>query len=132
MDREQKRRVLKAAGALLALGAFAAFLVLLWRPDCLILRATGLYCPGCGGQRMLLALLRGDLPLAFRQNPLLFCLLPPAVCWALAEAVRYVRGKRLLCLSKGFQAALIAVLALTTVFAVLRNLPGFAWLRPLP
>ena len=37
--------------------------------DCHFLRATGLYCPGCGGTRALYALLTGHPLTALRANP---------------------------------------------------------------
>lgn len=130
MDREQKKRLLKAVSILLGLGAFALFFVFVWHPPCPILRLTGFICPGCGGQRMLLSLLRGDISGAFRHNPLLFLLLPLGAAYALWEAIRYVRGKRPLWKGRGFVPALAAVLFVTLAFTVLRNLPGFQWLGP--
>ncbi len=130
MDKEKKLRLVRAAAALLLLGAACLFLVLVLRPPCVILQATGFYCPGCGGQRMLSALLRGDLPQAFRRNPFLFCILPLAAAYAVAEAVRYTQKKRPLYQSKRFPAVLIVILVLALVFAVLRNLPGFEFLGP--
>ena len=37
---------------------------------CLFHLLTGLYCPGCGGTRAFLALLRGDLSLSLSYHPL--------------------------------------------------------------
>lgn len=37
---------------------------------CLFHLLTGLYCPGCGGTRAFLALLRGDLALSLSYHPL--------------------------------------------------------------
>lgn len=50
------------------------FLVLgLWTlldAGCLIRRATGVICPGCGMSRAWLAALRGNIPLAFQLHPM--------------------------------------------------------------
>lgn len=124
-----RRRALKAAGIFLAL-AFGAAALLLLRPPCLILEYTGFYCAGCGTQRMVLALLRGDLKSAMGLNLFMLAVLPIAGVYAVAEALRYVRGKKLLCRSRGFPPALLAVLVAAAVFTVLRNLPEFRWLAP--
>lgn len=129
MDRETKKRLLQAAGVLLGL-VLACVLLLALGPPCLILESTGYYCAGCGGQRMIAALLQGDLLGAFRHNPFLFFALPLAGAYAVWEAARYVRQKRPLFRSKRFAAVLIAVLVLALVFTVLRNLPGFGFLGP--
>lgn len=110
----------------------ALVLLLLIRPECQILKHTGFYCAGCGVQRMLLAMLRGDFAGAADQNIFMFILLPCAGVYLVVELVRYVRGKRLLCRSKGCVPVLAVVLVLAGVFVVLRNLPGFDWLAPVP
>lgn len=45
-------------------------------PRCLFHELTGRQCPGCGSQRMLHALLHGDIITAWHHNALLLCLLP--------------------------------------------------------
>lgn len=102
----------------------------LLRPPCLILEYTGFYCAGCGTQRMVLALLRGDLKSAAGLNIFMLAALPSAVIYAVAEAVRYVRGERLLCRARGFVPVLLGVLAAAAVFTLLRNQPGLRWLAP--
>ena len=124
-----KRRALAAAGVLLAL-ALACGALLLLRPPCLILKYTGFYCAGCGTQRMVWALLRGDLAGAARQNIFMLIFLPASAIYIVVEAVLYVKGKPLLSRSKAFPAAAALVLAAAMVFTVLRNLPGFQWLAP--
>ena len=39
-----------------------------WWPGCVLYRWTGLYCPGCGNTRAVLALLEGDVPRALGYN----------------------------------------------------------------
>ena len=82
-----RRRALIALGIFLALGAGAAGLLLL-RPSCLILEYTGFYCAGCGTQRMVLALLRGDLKSAAGLNIFMLAALPAAGIYAAIEAVQ--------------------------------------------
>lgn len=110
--------------------AALAGLVVLLKPPCPFSALTGLSCAGCGGQRMLSALLRGDVSLAFRQNPFLFCALPLLGLYLLGEAVRYGKGRPPLC-RQPWAVAFLAALALGAVaFTLLRNLPGFEMLGP--
>jgi hypothetical protein len=69
-------------GAVVALAAVAGVVVLneligWWRGTggavlCAFRVATGAPCPGCGGTRAILAMLRGDFAGAVRLNPLVF------------------------------------------------------------
>lgn len=45
-------------------------------PKCSFLALTGWKCPGCGGQRMLHALLHGDIVGAFRYNAYVMTVFP--------------------------------------------------------
>lgn len=106
---------------------FAAILVtcgfvLVFRPPCLILKAFGVVCPACGTTRMSLSLLHGDWQAAFHENPFMLFFLPAAVVFGGAEAVRYVRGKRLLSSYPGVWALFALVLIGAVAFAVYRNL----------
>lgn len=66
--------VLLLAGGLLAVGGYLLLqklhleAITQGRP-CLILRLTGWYCPGCGGTRAFLALLKGDIPASLYYHP---------------------------------------------------------------
>lgn len=59
-------------------------------PVCLTATLTGLPCPGCGLTRAGLALLQGDLALAFELNPLAPLVIPVAVLGLGTIAIRYV------------------------------------------
>ena len=117
------RTVCIKTGGLLGAGLFYAFIcILAGRPliPCLFHTVTGLYCPGCGVSRMCLSLLRLDFASAFQANAAIFLLLPPGLFMAGWMAVRYVR-------TGSTHYVMIGVLL---VFGVMRNLPGFGWLRP--
>lgn len=47
-----------------------------WAPKCMMLTITGYQCPGCGSQRMMHALMHGDISAAWGFNPFLMCMLP--------------------------------------------------------
>ena len=129
MAQGTKKRVLQVIAVFLGLGLLALFL-LFWKPPCLILHFTGLYCPGCGGQRMVFSLLQGDFLTAFQKNPFLLCFLPILLLYSIIEAVRYVRGKSPLYKRKAVWLAGIVIAVISLVFMLLRNLPAFAFLTP--
>lgn len=126
MTKSQRlRRVLWAAGLL---GAFCAVLALL-RPPCPLLALTGLYCPACGISRMFRALLRLDMPAAWRYNPAVLLLLGPLAAVLASLGYRYV-VRTPFRPARWHWAALWAILLILLVFGVLRNLPMCAFLRP--
>ncbi len=47
-----------------------------WLPRCPVRLVTGWSCPGCGSQRLLHALLHGDIAGAWHANPFLLLCLP--------------------------------------------------------
>lgn len=52
-------------------------------PNCLFYDLFHLHCPGCGGVRATLSLLRADIPSAFYYNPLLVCFYAFLLAWYL-------------------------------------------------
>lgn len=130
MSAEEKRRLSRAAMLLGGIFGGLALMLYVLRPPCVILHFTGLYCPGCGAQRMLRAALRGDFSAAWGYNPFLFILTPFVLVFAGVEFVRYVKGKPSLIYRRSLQLALAGVIVLAIGFMVLRNLPGMAGLRP--
>ncbi|MFT3830346.1 MAG: DUF2752 domain-containing protein [Opitutaceae bacterium] len=91
-----------------------------WAPPCPWRALTGLYCPGCGSTRALLALAHGDLPRAFTQNPLLVLSLPLLLGWAAFALVRAWRGQPPAALPRHSATITLVVVVL---YFVLRNLP---------
>lgn len=107
------------ATALAGLGAIAFLPRSLW-PRCPIYAFTGIYCPGCGGQRAVSAILHGDLTAALDQNALIF-VIPIFIAlgfWAQRVNRRWVTV-----------ALVSSVAVLSAVFVILRNQPG-SWLAP--
>lgn len=91
----------------------------LW-PKCPIHAVTGLWCPGCGGQRAVSQLLQGNVPAAIDQNAIIFAI---PVFIALGFVSQKLQRRWLTNL------VIATTLAVATAFTVLRNLPG-SWLAP--
>lgn len=127
---EPLRRAIKLFAPLLLLGL--GYLILYTvglRIPCLIHMLTGFYCPGCGVSRMCVALLQLDFATAFRCNPGVMLLLPPVGLALLPGVVSYIRtGVRKSW--RGEQAVLYTAVVLLVIYAVLRNIPAFWFLRP--
>lgn len=102
-------------------------------PKCFFYTFTGLYCPGCGSQRALAALLHGQVLTALHDNLLAVIALPFLLHSTLAPLFRpNEKGNRADTL---FYSPLFVRIVLIAVilFAVLRNIPGtpFTLLAPL-
>jgi hypothetical protein len=110
-----------------SLGVGGLFYLKVWLPvtklgiPCVFHELTGLYCPGCGMTRAVLALLRLDVYQAFRYNTLLFFLLPMYVLYQLAIMKKMRRSSNV---------TMAVMLSATIAFGILRNLPALAWLAP--
>ncbi len=126
----RQRLLLLIALPLLAAAVCAYLLSGRFGLRCLFYELTGLYCPGCGSGRAVLALMHGDWKGAFRHHPLLIPLGLPMLVIFLHEYLRLVfPGLRL---KPVFfpQRLAFACLALIVLFWILRNLPPFAFLAP--
>ena len=99
-------------------------------PSCLFYKYTHLYCPGCGSQRCLSALLHGQILKALSYNILLVISLPLVLYSAIVYTVNVFKQKQIqqkLVYSPFFiQTCLWTVVA----FFVVRNLP-FSFLSAL-
>ena len=98
-------------------------------PRCFFHLVSGWDCPGCGGQRALHQLLHGHLQSALRHNALFVLLLPVGGWFLFRFILRQTTGKHL----PSFFAHHLWpwVLCIIVIgFGIVRNLPGFDWLRP--
>lgn len=89
-------------------------------PQCMLHRFTGLQCPGCGSQRMLHAMLHGNVAEAFRFNPFLFILFPFIVFALWLETQHTVRPRlyaKVYC-----PTTLYVVIAAIIIWFVVRNI----------
>ena len=97
---------------------------------CPFYKLTGLYCPGCGSGRAVAAILRGELWIAFRQNPMLFILGFPSIAVLIWEYIRIVFDVRKMKPVTPPQWLIYSVLVLLVGFWILRNIPWFSFLTP--
>jgi hypothetical protein len=86
-------------------------------PACPFQAATGLYCPGCGGLRMIHDVLHGDFAAAVVDNVVALIGLPLLLAWIL---LRRRNGRPWM---TPISAAVIVTIAVS--WTVVRNLPGF-------
>ena len=89
----------------------------------------GFYCPGCGGLRAVNDLTHGDLAGAVSSNALLILAMPFAVFLLARWAVDAWQGRQRGLPTLSSWPMLSVVIALITVFTLVRNLPG-SWLAP--
>lgn len=130
MDNNKKEGLI-----LLILGLLLMILIVLMnnfdiKLICLFNYYTGLLCPGCGVTRMLKSLFKLEIKKAFWYNSLVFCLLPFIGIYFLDRVLV------LLCKRKSFLPDKLCklfwdcALIIAIIFAVLRNIPFFDFLRP--
>ena len=86
-------------------------------PACPFQAATGLFCPGCGGLRMVHDVLNGDLSAAVVDNVVALIGLPLLLIWVL---LRRQSGRPWLTPVSG-----AVIVAIAVAWTVVRNLPGF-------
>lgn len=95
---------------------------------CPIKLITGLYCPGCGVTRMLIAILKGDFYGAFRYNPLLFISLPFFTFYYIESNLR----KDYSIFYNHEKTLWIVLIIIFLVYGILRNISAFNYLIPTP
>jgi hypothetical protein len=117
------------AAAPLAVVTFGAALLLRlppaqnsFYPSCPIKEYLHLQCPGCGATRALAALLSGHLVEAIHFNALVTLLFPFTAAYGILCYHRFLRREPLRN-PQPPSAIIYAVLALTVVFTMVRNLP---------
>lgn len=130
-----KKRIFKVLfffilGILLFVGYFILHAKTGFGIPCLIHKTTGYYCPGCGLTRMLFALLKLDIPTAFRYNQLLFILLPFFLMYFIYRIYLFIWDKKDKILVKIPKIYSILLLILVIVWGIVRNLNIFPFLRP--
>lgn len=113
-----------SAAVSLPLVIFALKYIML--PECQFYNWTGLYCPGCGATRAVIALMSGDILLSLRQNALIVVLLLVALALYIELLLKVVFEKcfKSLVLNLKFLWIFLIVFAL---YSVVRNfIPAIA------
>ena len=103
-----------------------------FHPDCIFLKLTGLYCPGCGSQRAVSALLHGNFYQAINFN-LLLVLSIPFILYSAFVFSWNVFSENKLSQHIFYNPLFIKIfLAAVILFAITRNIPRqpFTWLAP--
>ena len=90
---------------------------------CIIHKLTGLYCPGCGGTRMVISLIKLDIYQAFRYNMLLTIAIPFFILHLICRYIFKLKYK----IPNYIWYLLIIVVI---IFGILRNIPYFSFLAP--
>jgi len=97
---------------------------------CPIHAVTGLFCPGCGMFRAIGALLSGSLLQAIRYNVLSVILLPILAIYCVRDTIRYINAAPPAPTNRPELVFVIGAVALSVLYAVLRNIPYFEILQP--
>lgn len=98
---------------------YAFYIAQNYLPPCVSYSHLGIYCPGCGLTRFILAIMSGDLWLAFRCNAVIFCLFAALIA-IYAEFVLLSFGKDVHLLPRKPLFYVIFAIA-AAVYFVLRN-----------
>lgn len=97
--------------------------------ECIVHKATGVYCPACGGLRAMHDLMHGHVLDALRDNVLVTIGVPLVLTLWLLALFRKGRSTEHAAKASGVQVWL-AALAVIAVFTVVRNLASFSFLVP--
>ena len=102
-------------------------------PGCAFYNLTGIYCPGCGLGRATVALLHLNIPLAFRNNPVMVLLLPVLFYYFLKQYIAFVFDKDLLPFFEITTPMAVVLAVVIVLFWILRNIPiaPFTYLAPI-
>lgn len=103
-----------------------------FHPACPFHALTGLYCPGCGSQRSISALLKGNIGEAFDKNALMVLSLP-MIGYSAFIFIWNTFNKNKKTQKIFYDPLFVKILLVVVVlFGVLRNIPfyPFTWLAP--
>jgi len=94
---------------------------------CVFRKLFGIYCAGCGTTRMIKSMFFLNFNQAFRYNPFMFILSILSLMYILYMIIIYIKKEEVKIPS--FKLVIVIVVLLF-IYMLLRNLPGFEFLRP--
>ena len=97
---------------------------------CLFNVVTGLYCPGCGITRCIIAIFELDFYQAFRYNALVFILLPFLCIYFIYQSYITIFNKKDKLTKKIPNNVYYILLVIVIIFGIIRNIDAFSWLAP--
>ena len=121
-----KKNILLIIGFIVLLIGYIKILMLL-NYKCIIHEVFGIYCPGCGGTRMIISFIHLDFYQAFRWNPLLFILLIIGIIYLIIDIIVYFRKKVILVPNLKVWIGLVIILV---IYMIIRNIDIFSYLIP--
>ena len=113
--------------SILALIVLGLVFLCLINYSCPIHKFLKIYCPGCGGTRMLIEFFKGNFYQSFRWNPLLFIWFVILLIYFISFIIIYIKKKVLLVPSRKLLVFIVVTLLL---FMILRNIELFSYLIP--
>lgn len=96
--------------------------LLLMQPPCLLRRVFGIYCPGCGGTRAVLELLRGHILRSFLYHPIVVYTAGLYGWYLISNTIEWISGQKFRIGSRYHKWYGIAAAVLVLVNCLLRNL----------
>jgi len=99
-------------------------------PECWVYRLWHVYCPGCGGTRAVIALLRGQLLRSLYYHPAVLFTVGSVAAYLCSQTVWRLRGRRGWVLRYS-DRWLLALLVLLVVNCAARNVLWFGFQIPL-
>lgn len=93
---------------------------------CIFHELTGLYCPGCGATRAMIALSRGNIYQAIRYNSVIFIDIP-AVIAAIGILKLTKHNKKV---EIGVNVVIVTLIVVSLTYGLMRNIPAFDYLAP--
>ena len=97
---------------------------------CVFHQITGFFCPGCGATRVIIALINLDFSTALKQNAILTFLFPILAIYFIDKIVAWIRQKKPIFADKIPNIIWIIIVIILLIFGIIRNIPGFEFLRP--
>ncbi len=102
---------------------------------CIFHSITGFYCPGCGITRAIKAALKGDFYSSFRNNILLYTIIPLIFIIQFFNSGFMKKYKKIDEFNKKhkkiYNCIIIVLVVVAIIYGVLRNIPKFWFLAPI-